>query len=136
MGNSKGAKALTVAELERAKALSALGKSYRQIGLELDRSDKTIKKALTKTPEVIQEVQEIKQELAGMFEDIAKRMIASITEEDIQKINAYQRTVAAGISTDKARLLKGESTDNISFFGRYHSQLYRPEVLRGLLEND
>jgi hypothetical protein len=32
VGNSKGAKRLTVAELEKAKALSALGHSYRAVG--------------------------------------------------------------------------------------------------------
>lgn len=34
-GNSKGAKRLTVAELEKAKALSALGHSYRAVGMQL-----------------------------------------------------------------------------------------------------
>jgi len=60
VANSKGAKPLRVAELEKAKALSALGHSYRAIGTNLGRCDKTIKKALTRSPEVIQEVREIK----------------------------------------------------------------------------
>jgi IS30 family transposase len=57
MSNCKGAKPLTVAELEKAKALSAYGHSYRAIGKKLGRCDKTIKKALTRSPEVIQEVE-------------------------------------------------------------------------------
>lgn len=106
MANTKGAKALTTNELEKAKVLSASGMSFRQIGRELGRSDKTVKKALTKTPEIIQEVQEIKEQLAGMFEDIAKRMIASIKEADITKLDAYRRTLSAGIATDKAAALR------------------------------
>jgi hypothetical protein len=107
---------LTLNELEQAKALSALGKTYHAIGQHLERDPKTIKSALTKSPVVIREINAIKEDLAAMFEDTAKRMIASITDEDIEKINAYQRTVAAGISTDKMRLLRGESTERIDAF--------------------
>jgi predicted transcriptional regulator len=113
MGNSKRAKPLTLPEIERAKTLSALGKSYRQIGAELGRSDKTIKKALTSSPEVIREVKELKGELADMFEDIAKRNITSISDADILKESAYRRTLSAAVATDKMRLLRGESTANI-----------------------
>lgn len=104
---------LTMPELEKAKALYALGKSYHAIGLELKRDSKTIKKWLSE-PETAKEIQVIKEGLAEMFEGMAKKMLASITEEDIQKINAYQRVVSSGIATDKARLLKDQSTDNIS----------------------
>jgi len=40
-------------------------------------------------------------------------MLFSISDQDIEKINAYQRTVAAGIATDKMRLLKDQSTENV-----------------------
>jgi hypothetical protein len=56
----------------------------------------------------------MKQEMADMFEDLARRMLDSITYEDILKLNAYQRMIAAGIATDKMRLLRNESTENIS----------------------
>ncbi len=110
MSKSKGAKPLTVAELEKAKALSALGHSYRAIGMKLDRSDKTIKKALTRSPEVIQEVKEIQAELADSFGDLARRMITSITDADISKLDAYRRTLSGAVATDKMRLLRGEAT--------------------------
>lgn len=110
MGNSKGAKALTVTEIERAKGLSALGHSYRAIGTELGRCDKTVKKALTRSPEVIQEVREIKVELAHSFGDLARRMITSITDADIGKLDAYRRTLSGAVATDKMQLLRGEAT--------------------------
>ncbi len=118
MGNSKGAKPLTVAELEKAKALSALGKSYRQIGLELNRSDKTIKKALTKTPEVIAEIRELKQEIAGLYGDLAQRILSSITDENIREAKLRDKVISAGVCTDKERLIKGQSTENISVNAR------------------
>ena len=113
MANTKCAKPLLLAEIEKAKVLSASGKSYRQIGAELGRSDKTIKKALNSSPAVIQDVIKIKGELADMFEDVAKRMIASISDGDIRTLDAYRRTLSGGIATDKMRLLRGESTANI-----------------------
>lgn len=103
---------LTMPELEKAKALYALGKSYHAIGLELNRDSKTIKKWLSE-PETAKEIEAIKEDLSEMFEGMAKKMLASISDEDIQRINAYQRVVSSGIATDKARLLKGQATERI-----------------------
>lgn len=100
--------------MEKAKALSALGKSYRQIGFDLNRSDKTIKKALTKTPEVIAEVRELKEEIAGLYDDLAQRILESITDETIREARLRDRIISAGVCTDKSRLIKGQSTANIS----------------------
>jgi len=109
MANLRGAKALTTSEIEEAKILSASGKSYRQIGRELVRSDKTIKRALTRTPEIIQAVEELREELAGKFEDLAKKMLCSISEDDIMRLDAYRRTLSAGIAVDKAACLRNAS---------------------------
>ncbi|MEW6214967.1 MAG: helix-turn-helix domain-containing protein [Nitrospirota bacterium] len=105
---------LTVKELEQIKALRASGLSFHAISKEIKRDPKTVKKACLE-PQTANEIQVMKEELANFFEDLARRMITSITEEDIQKINAYQRTLSAGIATDKMRLLKEQSTENIAF---------------------
>ena len=104
--NMKTSRALTIDELEQAKVLAASGKSYRKIGRELGRSDKTVKKALTRTPEIVQDVARIREELALQFEDVAKRMITSITDEDITRLDGYRRTLSAGIAVDKAASLR------------------------------
>jgi hypothetical protein len=101
---------LTLPEIERAKALSALGKSYRAIGAELHRSDHSIKRVLTCSPEVVAEVLAIKRNLADSFEGLAERMVSSITDADILKLDAYKRTLSGAIATDKAQLLKGLPT--------------------------
>ena len=114
MPKTKGAVSLIGPELAKAKTLAAMGHSYRQIGRELGKSDHTIKRALTASPEVVAEVETMQKDLGGIFDDLAKRMAGSITDADIKKLNAYQRTVSAAIATDKAQLMKGRPTMHVA----------------------
>lgn len=98
---------LTVDEKQKIKSLIAIGKSFNAVAEEIGRDPKTVKKYAS-APETALEILGMKRELADSYEDLNKRMIASITDEDIKKINAYQRTVSAGICTDKIKLLRGE----------------------------
>jgi hypothetical protein len=50
-------------------------------------------------------------EMSDFYEGL---MLTSISDDDIHKINAYQRMISAGIATDKSRLLRDQSTENIS----------------------
>lgn len=132
----KTAKPLTVKELEQIKVLRASGLSFHAIAVQIDRDPKTVKKACLE-PETSNQIQEIKEELSGMFEGLAKRMITSITDADIQKINAYQRTVSAGISTDKMRLLRDQSTENLAIEGvlrAAHNNLFGKESTEPTIE--
>jgi len=106
-----GKKGLTTEEKELIKLLSAKGESCYAISLQVKRSPHTIKRYLSE-PETYLEVQEKKQELSDMFEDVARRMIQSITDENIGSLDAYKRTLSAGIATDKMRLLRDQSTDD------------------------
>jgi hypothetical protein len=106
-------KRLCFQEIEQIKILRASGLSFHAISQEIQRDPKTIKKTCL-DPMVASGIKEIQEELADAYEGLARRMIDSIAEEDIQKINAYQRTIASGICTDKMRLLRNESTENIS----------------------
>ncbi len=104
---------LNVSELEQIKVFRANGASYHAIGKRLGRDHKTIKKACL-DPEMATEIERVTVKLADRFEDLATRMVVSISDEDITRINAYQRTVAGAIAADKMRLLTGQSTENIS----------------------
>ena len=53
---------------------------------------------------------EIKAELADSFADLARRMITSITDADIGKLDAYRRTLSGAVATDKMQLLRGQAT--------------------------
>jgi len=104
---------LTTEEIERVKVLVAEGLSYRAIGRALTRDHKTIA-AIATAPEVAIDIVRLKKELADEYEELARRMLTSIKDVDIEKINAYQRTLSAAVATDKMRLLRDQSTQNIS----------------------
>jgi hypothetical protein len=103
---------LTLDEEEKIKTLIAMGKTYHAVALEIGRDAKTVKKYAIQSDTQV-EIVEKKKELAEWFEGLAERMLESITDEDIGKISAYQRTLSAAVATDKMRLLRGNSTDNM-----------------------
>lgn len=109
----KGSKPLSLAEKKEIEVLVAAGESYHAVGRKLARDPKTIKSYATRA-EVAASIQETQQELADMFEGAARRMLGSIGEEDIKKINAYQRAIASCALIDKVRLLRDQSTANIA----------------------
>lgn len=106
-------KPLTTAELEQIKTLKADGKTYNAIALQISRDPKTVKRACL---EPVNAVEIVKQttELADLYKDLAQRMLVSINDDDINKLDAYKRTLSAAVSTDKMRLLSDQSTANIS----------------------
>lgn len=106
---------MTDEEKAQVKALIAVGFSPTAIGKRLNRDHKTII-AFAKKPETAAEIAELKEDLADAYEGLARRMIGSISDDDISKINAYQRTIAAAAATDKMRLLRSQSTSNESVF--------------------
>lgn len=105
MPRKKGDNPLNLKEKSSIKTGLASGKSVNRVAGELRRSNHTVKRFATE-PETKLEISNIKQELSVLFNELARRMINSITEEDITKINSYQRTIAAAAATDKARALQ------------------------------
>lgn len=106
-------KGLSLKEKETIKVLHADGETFNSIAVKLKRSPHTIK-AFLMLPEVKGEVTQIKAELSEMYETLSRRMLESITDLDITKINAYQRVIASSAATDKMRLLRDKSTANFS----------------------
>lgn len=106
----KGNLSLTVEEIEKAKALSAMGRSYRAIGRELGRSSHTIKRALTSSAQIVGEVQAIKADLADVYKSKARDVLESITDADISKASLQQKSISSGVLLDKSLLLTGQAT--------------------------
>ncbi len=104
---------LDLYEIEQIKVLKASGLSYYAVAKKVGREPKTVKRCCM-DPRNAEEIKVIQRELASYFEDLSMRLITSISDEDIEKLNCYQRVIAAGISVDKLRLLRNESTENIS----------------------
>ncbi|HKM79935.1 MAG TPA: hypothetical protein VJY15_03110 [Candidatus Acidoferrum sp.] len=97
---------LNTEEIARVKQLSGLGRSARAIARELHRSPHTIARLL-RLPVVAVEVQKIKGDLSQTFEGLAERLLASITDGDIAKLDGYKKTLSAAIAADKSLVLKG-----------------------------
>ncbi len=60
------------------------------------------------------QIEQVKVALADRFENVAVRMLTAISDKNIMALDAYKKTLSAAISTDKMRLLTGQSTENIS----------------------
>ena len=104
---------LTLSEIENIKVLKASGLTHYAIAKRVGRDSKTIKRCC-QDPRNAEEIKSIQRELAGYFEDLTMRMLTSIKDEDISDLSGYQRIISAGICVDKFRLLRNESTENIS----------------------
>ena len=98
---------LTEAEQDRAKLLRASGKTPTAIARTLGHSHHTISKFLDK-PEVREQVNIQREELARMFDQVAHRVVSSVSDQDVQKSSLVQKLTAAGIAVDKATLLRNE----------------------------
>ena len=131
---------LTTEERERIKVLLAEGLSYSAVGRALGRDHKTIAKVATE-PDVALAVLDKKRELADEYEELARRMLTSIKNDDIERISAYQRTLSAAVSTDKMRLLRDQSTENVSVLAALIQEVKKhrkamEEAEEALLEGD
>ena len=103
----KARTSLNETEQERAKVLHASGKTPSAIAKDMGRSHHTLGKFLGK-PEVQKQVSIQREELAGMFDHVAHRIVGAVTPEDVTKATLQQKMVSAGIAVDKAALLRGE----------------------------
>lgn len=117
---------LTTEEQEKAKILHASGKTVYAVARALDRSPHTLAKFLRK-PEIVKEVSIQKEELANLFDSITHRVLSGVTDEDVQKSSLLQKMTAAGISIDKALLLRGQATSTIDV----HVLLEIAAIVRG-----
>lgn len=60
-------------------------------------------------------VDAIRKRLGGKFYEIADASLNGITQEKIEKASVSQLIMAAGIATDKARLIEGQATARVEF---------------------
>lgn len=117
---------LTPEEQEKAKILHASGKSIYAVARSLARSPHTLAAFLRK-PEIVKEITIQKAELANLFDSITQRTLRGVTDEDIRKSSLLQKMTAAGISIDKALLLRGQATSTVDV----HVLLDLAAIVRG-----
>jgi hypothetical protein len=124
-------------EYDEIATLYAAGKTPHSIGKLLGRDPKTISKAL-KNPDVMDLVDERRLALGEQFSHLAHRALQSITDIDLEKMNAYQKTLISSISYDKHRLATGQSTQNFAviFARATRDTEINPETMNGTLVGD
>jgi len=101
---------MALEEKQKINTLFASHESYRSIGKKLGKAPNTIKYYLKSSPAIMEEVKEKEQEVADMFEDVARLSLGSITIKNIEASSMLQRVTAAGIAVDKFQLLRGKPT--------------------------
>ncbi len=90
---------------------------------------------------LVGEVKGVKTEvLRDLFSHNAHRVLRAVSDEDIEKANLKDKAIASGIYAEKSRLLKNQSTQNISIEARAHvieniaPMIYREIQRRGLTQ--
>ncbi len=103
----------TTQERQQIITGAAAGLSENAIAKGLKRSRRLVKNILA-DPEIQRAVRDERAELAELYKEQARKIVASISPEDIAKSSLQQKAVSSGILLDKSLLLAGEPTQNLS----------------------
>ena len=113
--------------------------AMRECGLPKSTAEKLLERIQTNFVPAKIEIERIKTEhFVKTAEKLALRFWDSITDEDIQNIDAYKRVIAGAILVDKRELLDGRPTERISVEDRralpeIMSRLLHEAEVRGLM---
>ena len=111
--------------------LESVAKAARECNLPEGTARALMKRLERDYLPVTQEVERIKTDvLVREFESLGLRLLESVDEAAIEKMQPYQRVVGAAICVDKRELLDGRPTERISVEDRQ----MLPEITRLLLK--
>jgi len=100
--------------IEAIIGLYLKGKSQAEISRQLGCSRANISERLGKYEEDVKALPDFKRNKADMLAMYQRRILNTLTPEDIEKQSAYQRVGMFSILFDKERLERDLSTDNVS----------------------
>jgi transcriptional regulator len=100
--------------LEDIAPLRKKGLSYQQIGKLLGVSKQAVHMVFKKAGYDAGTVENFRKNRASIFADLQRRLLMSMTDEEIKKMSPRDRVVALGICFDKERLEVGQSTINLA----------------------
>ena len=98
---------LDTEEKAQITTLAAGGQSPARIARQVGRSHHTVKRFLSE-PETQRQVTDEKAVLAEIYRSKARRIVESISEEDIAKASLQQKAISSGVLLDKSLLLAGD----------------------------
>ena len=99
-------------DTDKVVALARKGKSNKDIALATGIHFNTVGTVLKRYALNEKEVQLFDKSKVSILKDLQRRIINSISDDDLVKMNAYQKTTMLGILIDKERLIAGQSTSN------------------------
>ena len=104
-----------------ASKIESPDKTYREIANENGISVSTAYQYCNddKLKTKLTTAEHIKKALSADLYITAQRSLDAITDDRLQKVNAYQNAIITATCIDKARLIEGQSTHNISLAGRF-----------------
>lgn len=97
--------------------LAAEGKTANAIAKIVSRDPKSVRSQLAK-PEMVERISEYQERLAEKFEKLTDKILDNVSEEDVRKASLQQKVISAATALDKMRLLRHQSTNNISILHR------------------
>ena len=104
---------LTTEEKSRIALLTAEGRTPNYIAKAIGRDGKTVRAAV-QAPAMVEQIASATERITELYQEINERILCAISDEDIAKASLRDKVVSAGISTDKHRLLTGQSTANLA----------------------
>jgi len=99
-------------DTDKVVALARKGKSNKDIALATGIHFNTVGTVLKRYELNEKEIQVFDKSKVSILKDLQRRIINSISDDDLVKMNAYQKTTMLGILIDKERLIAGQSTSN------------------------
>ena len=108
-----------VAERTKAEAIALTnsGLSTREVAARLGVGPTSVSdwsNGKNITPDVLAMADSVSRDMAAAYEGIAWQVIGKITAEDIAGASLLEKVKSATLSTDKMRLLRDQSTANVS----------------------
>jgi len=94
--------------------LRSKGLTVTEIGKYFDCSKQAVSQSLDRFDSDPLHLKDFKEKKADVYEFIQSEVIHSLDRESIHKTPFTQRIVSVGILEDKIRLIRGQSTGNIS----------------------
>lgn len=100
-----------------ALKLRLKGLSFRDIGKHVGASHQAVQQAISpllKRFDPNNELHDYKANSADLFHAVAMESLKAVNADDLAKASLKDKVMAAAIATDKARLISGQSTQNVA----------------------
>lgn len=114
-----------------------LSKGYTQsaIARVFNVTKQSVSQFIERHADELADLKDYDQTFSTKLKHLAIRTAQSIDADTIKKARFGERVLGIAQLVDKVRLIEGDSTQNVQFFGAFHAAIYQPDTLKNLLES-